>query len=500
MKLEQARIDFAQLQKKICAFNHATALIYFDGETTAPPDTADNRAQSLQILHEEVFRLKTGPETVELLEYLDENRGLLSLRESRAVDFMMRELNKKKHIPADEYVKYETSVTKAQDAWHRAREEEDFNILAPYLDEVFQSQKRFAEYCFPGNNPYDYCLDNYEEGLTEETCDELFDAIKGNVVELLREIADKPQVDDSCLKGDFSTESQEELSLYIMSLIGLNMNRVGFATSEHPFTTFLGSHFDERIATRFSRKNFAHSLYTVLYEGGHVLYDTGQADNLAYTVLDGGLSMGMLESQGRFYEHFVGRNRTFLNYIFPELQELFPENLGDKTSEDLYKAVNKVEPSLIRIDADELTFSLHVLVRYELEKAMMKGDITAKDLPDAWNQKYKEYLGVDVPHISDGVLQDIHWPFGALGYFPAYVLGNAYAAQLVEKMQTEIDLEECLAEGNFDLINLWNKEHIWKHGGLYRSKELMEKFADLRFDTAPYIRYLRGKFGDIYGL
>lgn len=500
MDLENARVAFDALQKKICAFNHATALIYFDGETSAPPDTIDNRTQTLQILNEEIFKLRTGDETMELLGFLDENRNLLSVRERRAVDFMLRDSKKKSSIPAKEYVQYENLLAEAQDAWHRAREEGNFEILSPYLEDVFDTVRRFAAYCGYEDNPYDCCLDNYEEGLDTKTCEELFDAVRSELTPLLHAITEKPQIDDSCIKGDFSAEDQENLAIYLMELIGLNLSRVGLATSEHPFTTFLGSHFDERIATRYSRKDFTTSLYTVLFEGGHVLYDMGQADNLAYTVLDGGVSMGLLESQGRFYENFVGRSRNFINYIFPEIVDLFPETLSNYTSEDLYRAVNKVEPGLIRIDADELTFNIHVMIRYELERAILNRELEVKDLPEAWNKKYKDYLGIDVTDNVNGVLQDIHWPFGAIGYFPAYVLGNAYVAQITNKMREDIDLEECIDEGNFKLINLWNKEHIWKHGGLYKAKEIMEKYVGVEFSPDAYISYIKDKYTDIYNL
>ena len=500
MDLEKARIEFSDLQKKISAFNHATALIYFDGETFAPSETLDNRAHSLEILNDELYQLKTGEKTVELLDYLEENKDWLTVRERRSLEFMQRELRKKKSIPKDEYVEYEHLLAEAQDAWHRAREEDDFDILCPYLEKIFDSVRRFASYCAPDKDPYDYCLDNYEEGLESKTCDKIFDSIKANIIPLVHKITERPQIDNSCLRGDFSAEDQESLAIYIMELLKINMNRVGLATSEHPFVSFMGSHYDERITTKYSRKDYSSSLYTVMHEVGHVLYDMGQPDNLAYTVLDGGTSMVLLESQARFYENIVGRSKTFIEYIYPTLEELFPDPISEYTPEDIYKAVNMVEPGLNRIDSDELTFNIHVLIRYELEKAIMHNELQVKDLPKAWAEKYKEYLGVEVKDYANGILQDIHWPFGAIGYFPAYVLGNAYAANITEKMKEDIDLEECLAEGNFALINLWNKEHIWKHGGLYNSKEIMEKYVGVEFTAEPFINYLENKYKEVYEL
>jgi len=500
MKLEQARIDFAELQKRICAFNHANAILHWDGETVAPPDTAQNRAQATEIINQELFLLKSGEETVELLNYLNEERDMLSVRERRALDYMLRDVTRKSQIPTDEYARHEKLLVEAQYAWHTAVEENNFDLLKDKLGEVFQSLKRFAKYCSPDQDPYEYCMDDHEEGLTIATCDNMFGAVKSNIVPLLHKIKEKPQLDDSPVKGDFSKESQESLAYYIMELLGLNMNKVSLATSEHPFTTFLGSHFDERIATRYSRQDYAFSLYTIINQVGHVLYDMGQDDNLAYTVLDGVTCKSLQEAQGRFYENVIGRSRPFIELIYPDLRDIFPNPVERYTPEDIYRAVNRVEPGFIRMDADELTFNLHVLVRYELEKAIMHDEITVNDLRDAWREKYKEYLDIDVKDDVNGILQDIHWSFGAVGYFPAYVLGNFYSAQLADKMSEAIDIGECISEGDFAIINMWNKLHVWKHGGLYNSNYIMEKHVGVAFDSQTYIKYLTDKYTELYNL
>ena len=500
MNLEEARIKFADIQRKICAINHATALIYYDGETTAPPDTTENRTHALGVLNEDMFKLRAGDETVELLEYLDERKFDLTVRERRTVEFMLKEIKKKKLIPLDEYVEYENLLIEAQYVWREAVEESNFKKIRPFMERIFDVSRAFAGYCSPDMDPYEYCLDTYEEGLTIETCDTLFESIRNEIVPLLQAIKEKPQVDDSCVKGDFPVEAQEALAFYLMELVGLNMNRVGLGTAEHPFTTYLGSHFDSRIATRYSKTDYTSSMYTVLHSAGHVHYDMGQDDSLAYTVLDGGASMGLLESQARFYENVIGRSRTFIEYIFPEMVELFPEALEGKFSEELYRAVNKVEPTLIRIDSDELTSNLHYMIRYEIEKAVIHGDLAVKDMPEVWNAKYKEYLGLDVPDDANGILQDIHWPFGAIGYFPVYVVGAAYGALITEKMREDISVEDCLRNGEYDLINLWNRQHIWKHGGLYKPKDILEKQVGVTFSADAYIKYLKDKYKEIYRL
>ena len=500
MDLEKARFDFSNLQKKICAYYHAAELVYFDGETSAPPGTADNRAQAQEIINGEIFRLKNSPETLEIINFLDENRDWLSVKERRAVDFLLREIRRKQSIPAEEYGRYGAILSDAQALWHKARAENDFNILAPKLEEIVANLRAFAKYNMPDKDPYDYCLEQHEDGLDVGMFDEIFDSIKKEVPQLLMAIKEKPQIDDACLRGSFSEESQQELVMLILELIGIDLDRVGVTKAEHPFTISLGSHLDERIATRCSTDNIASTLYTILNQGGHALYETGQADNLAFTVLDGAAALSLTESQGRFYENIIGRSRAFIEYLYPELVELFPVPVGNYSTNEIYRAVNKVEASFIRIGADELTYNLHVLVRYELEKALLRGDLMVKDLPDAWNQKYKEYLGIDVPDDLNGVLQDIHWPFGSFGYFPLYVMGNIFSAQITEKMGEEFNVFDCVEEGNFELINAWNKNKIWKYGGLFKSKEIMEKYVGVPISSEAYVDYLRNKYTEIYKL
>ena len=500
MKLEQARVDFSLLQKKISAYKHATALIYHDGETAAPPDTLDNRTRALQVLNDELVRLSIGPETMELLHYLEENQYDLTVNERRAVEYMLKDYNRRKSIPVDEYVRYEQLLIEAQDAWHKARENNDFEDIRPFLEDIFNTSRHFALLDRPNEDPYLYWLANYEEGLSVETCDQIFEMIKNGIPELVKEITEKSKVEIKKVDGEFPVSAQEELALYILELFGVNMNRVGLAFAEHSFTTQLGSHFDERIGIKYTKRDFTSSMYSVMHSAGHILCDMGQADNLAYTALDGTASMVILESQGYFYENIVGKSREFIEHIYPELQDLFPNYMKDVTADDFYKAVNRVEPGLIRVDFDELTFMLHTMIRYELEKAMLRQDLPVKELPDAWRDMYKKYLGLDVTNHVEGILQDIHWPFGAIGYFPTYVIGNSFGFSIANKMRETIDIEACVSEGDFSKINEWSHERIWKHGGIYTSSEIMKKFVGASPDNTAHIEYLKNKYKEIYKL
>ncbi len=500
MNLEEARIKFMELQRKISAFKHAEAILSWDTEIVAPPGTARNSAHSVEMLNQELFLLKAGEETEELLLFLNDYKDELTVRERRALDYMRKDAERKAKIPADEYAHYERVMAEAQDAWYRAIEENDFDILCHKQGELFDILKTFAKYCSPNKDPYEYCIDEFEEGLTIETCDKMFDAVRTQIVPLFERIRECPKIDSGPVKGNFSKESQESLAIYVLDLLGVDMTRVGLAISEQPFTMFFGSHFDERIAAQYSKDDYSLSLFTILNQAGHVLYDMGQEDSLAYTVLDGVASKSLLEAEGRLYENIVGKSRAFIDFIYPDLVDMFPDPVEGYSPEDIYKAVNKVEAGFIRMDADEVTYNIHVLVRYELEKAILHNQLDVRDLRDAWRDKYKEYLGIDVIDDVNGVLQDIHWPFGYIGYFPSYVLGNFYSAQIAEKMQEKVNIDECVEEGDFTLINMWNKMNIWKHGGLYTSKHIMERNLKVPFNTDPYIDYLTNKYTEIYNL
>ena len=506
MNFNEEKEQLYAIQSKLSAFEHAVSLIYYDAVTTAPKGTAANRAHSMSVLSEEMYRLSTSDETVNLLENMDaELQNSIddsdeTLRLKRMVYLMLKDIRQMKKIPMDEYIAYQELLVHADDIWHKAKEGNDFELFRPVLEQIFETNIRFAGYCAPGKDPYDYWLNEYETGLSKAVLDDFFNTLKARLVPLIKAISSAPQTDDSCIHGDFEDSVQEELAYYLMKTMGLDLEHVGLSTTEHPFTTSLGSHLDERITTKFIKNNFASSMFSVLHEGGHALYDTGSDDSLAYTVLDCGVSMGIHESQSRFYENILGRSREFISFVFPKLKELFPEPLKDADPGQLYKAINKVQPSLIRTEADEVTYCLHVMIRYELEKMIMSGELLVKDLPSEWNRMYKEYLGIDVPDDKHGVLQDSHWSGGMIGYFPSYALGNAYGAQFLAEMKKTVDVPRCLSEGNFVPINEWNRSHIWQYGSLYTPAQLLDNTLGGKFDPNIYADYLEKKYSDIYSL
>ncbi|MBO4235828.1 MAG: carboxypeptidase M32 [Firmicutes bacterium] len=501
MNLEQARQEFANIQKNISALNYAIDLLTVDGETEAPPNSAANRVSTFEILNDELFDLKFGEKMVEVLECLKENANELSRVEIRSLEVLRREADRMKCISQDEYVKYQGLLASTGNAWDKASEEGDYELVRPYLEKIFDRNRDFAAAYDKDDDPYNYCLNTYEPGSSTAVYDAIFDDVKENVVPLLKKIQEKPPIDDSCLQGDYSAAKQKELALYIMELMGVNMDNVGLSTAEHPFIRRIGSHLDERMSTRYSRKNFTSSLYTILFGCGFVLAEYGQGDEVLYTLADGSASVGIVQGQTRFYENIVGRSRQFIEHIYPKLKSLFPTSIKEHSSEDLYLAVNKVEAGPIRVGSDEVTSNLHILVRYELERALMSKDLSFKDLPDAWADKYLEYLGVEVRNHKQGILQDITWAEGNIGYFPTAVIGTVYSALMLEKMKNDIDVDECGRKGDMTVINEWNREHIWRHMGLYDSDKVVEELLEgSPINGDAFIKYLNKKYSEIYRL
>mgnify|MGYP002539964468 CR=1 FL=1 len=333
-------------------------------------------------------------------------------------------------IPQEEYAAASKLMAESTAAWHEAKPRSDFSIFAPYLEKVIETKKRFAHYVKPDIDPYEYYLDTYEPGLTRRKCDEFFAALRARVVPLLRRVQAARQVDASFLTGDFPLEAQRKLSDELMEIMRIDRSFCSIGETEHPFTTNFTKR-DVRITTHYYPDNAVSSMYSVIHEGGHALYELHTADEDMYNGLGSGVSMGIHESQSRFYENLVGRSRGFVTFLAPRLRALFPQQLGGVSDDALYRAVNRCEASLVRTEADELTYSLHIMVRYEIEKKLFADEISVAEIPQEWNRLYQEYLGVTPSCDRDGCLQDSHWSDGSFGYFPSYALGSAYGAQML---------------------------------------------------------------------
>ena len=499
MELAQAITKLDALQRKMFAYNHAMGVLYYDGATAAPAGSAANRGETMAVLSEAEYLMATGPEMIDLLDFLYAHNDELTQKQRRIVEMLRKDLAELRCIPQEEYAAASKLMAESTAAWHEAKPRSDFSIFAPYLEKVIETKKRFAHYVKPDIDPYEYYLDTYEPGLTRRKCDEFFAALRARVVPLLRRVQAARQVDASFLTGDFPLEAQRKLSDELMEIMRIDRSFCSIGETEHPFTTNFTKR-DVRITTHYYPDNAVSSMYSVIHEGGHALYELHTADEDMYNGLGSGVSMGIHESQSRFYENLVGRSRGFVTFLAPRLRALFPQQLGGVSDDALYRAVNRCEASLVRTEADELTYSLHIMVRYEIEEKLFADEISVAEIPQEWNRLYQEYLGVTPSCDRDGCLQDSHWSDGSFGYFPSYALGSAYGAQMLARMRETVDVDACEKNGDLAPINAWLCEHIWQYGCLYKPAELLERVFETPFDPKYYLDYLETKFTEIYGL
>lgn len=483
--------------ERAMAFQTALVLLEWDNETLAPKEAAPYTATMQGALSAAYQELMTDEKVKALLLQCEWDQELT--KEQRAiVREAKEEMEQLACIPPEEYREFQELVSSSTGVWAKARKEKDFDAFAPTLEKIISFQKRFASYrAKDGQKLYDIMLDTYEKGFNMEKLDEFFGGLKKELVPFLKEIMDsKVEIDDSFLTGDYPEDKQRELAEYLAEYVGFDFEKGVLAVSAHPFTTNLHNH-DVRITTHYS-DSVDSSLFSVIHEAGHGIYELGVDDALTQTFVGQGASMGMHESQSRFFENIIGRNGAFWFLPYPKMQELFPEQLGHVSQEQFVEAINKVQPGLIRTAADELTYSLHVLVRYELEKMLVEEDLDVKELPKLWADKYEEYLGVRPEDVSEGVLQDIHWSQGSFGYFPSYALGSAFGAQMLAHMKKEMDFDGLLKQGDIAAIREYLREHIHRFGKVKTSRELLKDMTGEDFDPQYYLDYLKEKYGSLY--
>ena len=498
MELNEALAKLAELQKKLYAYQAADSALYLDGTTVAPKDTAEGRGVALGILAGERHKLFSAPEVGELLDFLWERKDELEHPVRRQVEELRRSYAQLTRIPADEYMEYAMLTNEASDVWRRAKEQNDFELFRPVLEKLVAFNIKFAGYYDSTKAPYDALLNEYERGVDMAYLDGFFTTLRERIVPLIHAIGEKEQPDDSFLRRHYPAERQRKFSDYLMEVLGLDRAHCTIGETEHPYTLEFNNK-DVRITTNYDEDNVDFSMYSVIHEGGHAKYELGISDDVQYTCLAGGVSMGVHESQSRFYENLIGRSKPFIEAVFPKMQEFFPEQLGDVTAEQFYRAVNKAQPSLIRTEADELTYCLHIMVRYEIEKRLIGGTLEVKDVPEAWNRLYKEYLGIDVPNDRQGCLQDSHWSGGAFGYFPSYALGSAYGAQMLRSMERDIDVWGPVSKGDLSGVSSWLGEKVHRYGGLLEPADVV-KNACGKFDPTVFSDYLERKYTELYHL
>ena len=497
--LDQALSALEKLQQTQAAYSHALGVLFHDASTAAPSDSWEGRGQTMAVMSQITYDLETNPENGELFDYLQAHADELTPIQRRQLEVLRKSYDQMHKIPAEEYVAYSVLMNEAQGVWEKAKNEDDFASFSPYLEKIVAYNIKFAGYYHPEMDPYDALLNEYEEGLNTATLDAFFAQLRAVIVPLLTKVCQAQPIDDSFLYKHYPVAVQRQFSDYLMEVMGIDRSHCGIAETEHPYTTNFNNK-DVRITTHYHDNNLVSSMFSVIHEGGHALYELGADDCYNYTALSGGVSMGIHESQSRFYENIIGRSLPFVRCIFPKAKELFPEQLEGVDAEMFYRAINKAQPGLIRTEADELSYCLHIMVRYEIEKQLMAGTLAVKDVPAEWKRLYGEYLGVEVPNDAMGCLQDSHWSGGMIGYFPSYALGSAYGPQLLKKMEQDLgDIWTDVEKGDLSRVTGWLKEKIHRHASFVKPGELFESVCG-KFDAKYYTDYLTEKFTKLYQL
>jgi carboxypeptidase Taq len=401
-------------------------------------------------------------------------------------------------VPSSLVAELSKARAEAQQAWRQARRNDDFSQFAPHLERLVELSVEKAEAIGYEDEPYDALLTEYEPGRTTAEVASLFDALRDDLVPLVDAIDDSPQVENAILRGTYPQSTQREFGHSVIEDFGYDFDRGRQDVSAHPFTTAFSAN-DVRLTTRYDEDNVASALFSTIHEAGHGLYEQGIDPALDRTPLGEATSLSIHESQARLWENHVGRSRPFWRRYLPRLKDAFPDALGDAALDPFYRAINRVEPSLIRVEADEVTYNLHVMLRFELERGLIDGSVSVNELPERWNDAMDAYLGVVPETDANGVLQDVHWSQGAFGYFPTYTLGTLTAAQLMEAIQDDLpDLTGHIADGHFEPLLGWLRTHIHQHGRILEAPDLLDRATGASLSAAPWLRYVRDKFGALY--
>ncbi|OQB95917.1 MAG: Thermostable carboxypeptidase 1 [Spirochaetes bacterium ADurb.Bin110] len=498
MQKETARL--IELDREHTLMSHISAVLGWDQETYMPSKAIQERASQLALLEGLAHQKAVNPEIGELLATLEAKHDL-SPDEKAYIRKVRRDYDIETKLPEAFVTEYAKSTSIAQAKWAEAKKDNDFKAFEPHLEKIVALSQELAGYLNPNARPYDVLLDLYEPGSTQESIAAVFSTMKAYLVDILDKIRARPQIEDRCVGRYVSCETQERISLYFMKVLHYEMDRGRLDVSAHPFTTSLGAD-DIRITTRYVEDYFPSSLFSTIHESGHALYDMGIDPNPEFrgTKLAGAVSMAVHESQSRLWENIVGRSRAFWERNFLALSALLGDAGKDLDFESFIKSVNRVSPSLIRTEADEVTYGLHIIARFELESALLEGNLGVADMPGAWGEKYKKLLGLEVPNDRVGCLQDVHWSIGYFGYFPSYALGNLYAAQFWAKLKEEVsDIEACIAGGDILSVLTWLRTNVHCHGSRYMPGELVEKVTGSALDPVCFEKYLREKYSSIYG-
>jgi carboxypeptidase Taq len=494
---------FEDHHNKTKALDYMINVASFDAQTIAPKNdgAVSARSEVMGYWALEDFKHQNSPAYDQLIKNLQKVSPKLSPEMKRMVVLERKKIDKLKKIDPKDYQAYAILLSKAQVVWEQAKETNNFGLYAPYLEKIITYVRKFATLTRTVSGPlYNQLLDDYEEGNTIEKLDAFFATLKSRIVPLLRKIQQSPvKIRTDFMNRHFPKHEQLAYAKSLLQRIGYDLNAGALAESVHPFSSEI-SPYDVRVTTHIYEDNFISNIYSTAHEAGHGIYEQRIGKKLKGTLLGHGAAMSIHESQSRFYENVLGRSYAFTKLVFPELKKTFPHQFQDVNLTEYYQAINEAKASLIRTESDELTYSLHIMVRYELEKQLISGSLKVKDLPQAWNDLYQSYLGVKPKVDRQGCLQDVHWSGGAFGYFPSYALGNAISIQLLKRMEKDLSLEKTIESNQFLPIRDWFEKHVYAYGRLYPPFELLKKITGEDLNPTYYCDYLETKFSKIYQL
>jgi carboxypeptidase Taq len=487
---------------EVADINNASSLLGWDQQTHMPPMGAESRGQSQGTLDKISHEKFTSPEVGKLLDALEKEATSWDADsdDARLVKVTRRFYNKSTKVPAAMVTERAELTSMGNQAWQEARSKSEFPIFEPHLEKLLDWARRYADLFAPYDHVYDAVLDDYEPGMKTAEVKVIFDEIRPKQVDLIKRISEAKQVDDSFLHQHFPEKEQWDFGVAVITDFGYDWKQGNIAKTTHPFQATIG-YGDHRITTRVAESFFNTYFFGTLHEAGHAMHGQGTAERFKRTPLYNIASLAIGESQSRMWENLIGRSRPFWQHYFPKLQKVFPDQLKKVTAEDFYKAVNKVAPSFIRVEADEATYNMHIMLRLELEMAMMEGEAEVRKLPMYWNEMVHKYLGITPKNDKEGVLQDVHWSFGLMGYFSTYALGNLVSAQLWEVIERDIpDIETKVRNAEFAPLLTWLNKNVHEPGAKYEPQEIVQKVTGSKINGAAYLRYLEKKYSDIYGL
>lgn len=494
--MEPALVELKEHLGEIVDLQRAQNVLAWDLEVWMPPGGADSRATQLATLEAVVHERQIDDRLGELLGELAPYAESLPIEHDDRclVRLATRVWERKRRVPTELAAEFAKAQAGSYSAWVEARERNDFPAFRPWLERMVELRLRLAECVAPADDPYDAMLDEFEEGLRTEEVRRIFAALQPELTALVAEHADDDV--DELVRGPFDVDAQSALSRELIDAFGASWHAFRLDLTVHPFAVTFGPD-DIRLTTRYAEEDL-NALFTAMHECGHGLYEWGSSPTLDRTPLAGCMSSTLHESQSRLWENVVGRSLPFWRWFYPRVQETFPDPLGEMSLERFHRAVNRARRTFVRVDADETTYGFHIILRFELEQALVSGKLAAKDLPEAWNTRFHELIGLDVPDDRLGVLQDSHWSGGAFGYFPTYLLGSVLSVQIGEKAREAIpDLHEQWERGEFFELHAWLRENLYALGSKFTPAETIERVAGGPIDPQPYLRYLRDKLGTL---